>query len=160
MVKLSSSDSALSYLWGLNVVSVGFCQRLHIGLELSDILVYYSTTRGGLRIPGGLTRLQTLLALLRLRERLLVLALTLNIARSHWSAACHVIWQCCALIGGAVIMCPGCCGGREEGGRGGETNDSGCKDCKDTVMTGCPPLGWAPASHRSEKLRWIKNKYD
>ena len=46
-----------------------------------------------------------------------MLALTLNIARSHWSAACHVIGQCCALIGGDVIMCPGCCGGREGEGR-------------------------------------------
>ena len=35
---------------------------------MSDILVYYSTTRGGLRRTGGLTTLQSLLALLRLRE--------------------------------------------------------------------------------------------
>ena len=70
-----------------------------------------------------------------------MLALTLNMPRSDWSEPSHVMRQCWAVIGGDVIMCPGCCGGREEEGGGGETNDSGCKDCKDTVMTGCPPLG-------------------
>ena len=46
-----------------------------------------------------------------------MLALTLNIARPHWSAASHVICPSCAVIGGDVIMCPGCCGGREGEGR-------------------------------------------
>ena len=46
-----------------------------------------------------------------------MLALTLNIARPHWSAASHVICPSCAVIGADVIMCPGCCGGREGEGR-------------------------------------------
>ena len=43
------------------------------------------------------------------------------------------------------------------GGGGGRVNDSGCKDSKDTGMTGCPPPGSAPATYRGN-LRIIPSK--